>query len=962
MEDVPLYNSTLLATYMDLLKEKYPHVNVEKLLEYAKISPYELEDRGHWLTQKQIDRFHDYLTRNTENPQIAREAGRFVVKSKSSSLLRQYTAGFVTPSMAYWMMGKISSTLSRHLTFKVNHIAANKVEMIVTPQEDVKEKPYQCENRIGLFEGLVKFFTNKYPTIEHNECVHKGYPSCKYIISWKITPAMIWKLIAGYSSALSIVASLILLFFVPFHSWLTYSLDLALISVINYLIAEKMARRDLNKSLEIQQSIGDQLMQQFDIRYNELALIKEIGEAASSILDPQLLLNFIVESLQKRLQFSRSMIMLTNAEKTKLIYTTGYGYTPEEETLLKNTDFSLSNPQSTGIFYLTYRNQKPFLVNDIADIKSKLSEKSIKFMEKLGVQTFTCIPIIYEGKSEGIFAVDGTQLKRPLIQSDLSLLMGIARQIGISLNNAIAHKKLKESEERFRNLSDNLPDIIYQLDREGKLQYINPAWKEIFGHNKNEVYGRNIIEFIHGDDRTDFVNISQKIITDKLTIRDKNFTILDNKGLPHYVTFTGTPDLDVEGEIIGITGTLKDITKLHNMEAQLLQASKMEAVGTLTGGIAHDFNNILQAIMGYNQLMMFENQDNPTRNLYLNNIEELTQRAIQLVRELLLFSRKLEPLSKIIDINSEIKSIHNLLIKSIPRMIDIKTNLYEDIFPINADSAQIGQVIMNLIINARDAIGDSGSITITTKNVSLPDDSYVNGLKIPAGDYTSLSVADTGCGMGKEVIRHIFEPFFTTKELGKGTGLGLAVVYGVVKSHNGYIYCESEPDKGTTFYILFPALKAASTRKVIEPPQPKKLPTGKETILLVDDEKSILDICEDTLGLYGYKIMKAGNGEQAIEIYRAQQEKIKLVILDLIMPGRGGKKCLEDLISINPQVKVLMSSGYSTPPQIEELMKTGASGFISKPYHHEDLLLKVRKIIDADSSSVRSGPVTLAEK
>jgi len=244
----------------------------------------------------------------------------------------------------------------------------------------------------------------------------------------------------------------------------------------------------------------------------------------------------------------------------------------------------------------------------------------------------------------------------------------------------------------------------------------------------------------------------------------------------------------------------------------------------------------------------------------------------------------------------------------------------------------------------------------------LPDDSYVNGLKIPAGDYTRLSVADTGCGMGKEVIRHIFEPFFTTKELGKGTGLGLAVVYGVVKSHNGYIYCESEPDKGTTFYILFPALKTASTRKVIEPPQPQKLPTGKETILLVDDEKSILDICEDTLGLYGYKIMKAGNGEKAIEIYRAQQEKIKLVILDLIMPGRGGKKCLEDLISINPQVKVLMSSGYSTPPQIEELMKTGASGFISKPYHHEDLLLKVRKIIDADSSSVRSGPVTLAEK
>jgi PAS domain S-box-containing protein len=955
MEDVPLYNSTILATYMDLLKEKYPHVNVEKLLEYAEISPYELEDRGHWLTQKQIDRFHDFLMRNTENPQIAREAGRFVVKSKSSSLLRQYTAGFVTPSMAYWMMGKISSSLSRHLTFKINHIAANKVEMIVTPQEGVKEKPYQCENRIGLFEGLVKLFTNKYPTIEHNECLHKGDSSCKYIIFWKITPAMIWKLIAGYSSVLSIVASLILLFFVPFHSWLTYSLDLALISVIGYLIAEKMASRALSTSLESQQSIGDQLMEQFDIRYNELALIKEIGEAASSILDPQLLLNFIVDSLQKRLQFKRSMIMLTNPEKTKLIYTTGYGYTPEEETLLKNTDFSLNNPQSTGIFYLTYRDQKPFLVNDIADIKNNLSEKSMKFMEALGVSAFTCIPIIYEGKSEGIFAVDGTKLKRPLIQSDLSLLMGIARQIGISLNNAIAHKKLKENEERFRNLSNNLPDIIYQIDQEGRFKYINPAWKEIFGHNKNELWGKNITEFIHENDRADFVHIFQKIITGKSTIRDKIFTILDKKGIPRYVTFTGTPDLDAEGKIMGITGTLKDITKLRNMETQLLQASKMEAVGTLTGGIAHDFNNIIQAIMGYNQLMLLEKQNDLTRKLYSNNIEELSQRAIQLVRQLLLFSRKVEPLSKIININSEIKSMHNLLVKSIPRMIDIKTNLSEDIYPINADSTQIGQVIMNLVINARDAIGDSGSIIITTKNSFLPEDTYINGFNIPTGNYTKLSVSDTGCGMEKKVIQHIFEPFFTTKEAGKGTGLGLAVVYGVVKSHNGFIYCESELEKGTTFHILFPALADARHKEVIETQQTRQLPMGIETILLVDDERSLLEIGRDTLISYGYKILTADNGEQAIEIYQAEQEKIQLVTLDLIMPGRGGKKCLADLISINPQVKVLMTSGYSSSQQIEELMKIGAAGFISKPYHPEDLLLTIRKIIDTNSS-VSTGP------
>jgi CheY-like chemotaxis protein len=253
---------------------------------------------------------------------------------------------------------------------------------------------------------------------------------------------------------------------------------------------------------------------------------------------------------------------------------------------------------------------------------------------------------------------------------------------------------------------------------------------------------------------------------------------------------------------------------------------------------------------------------------------------------------------------------------------------------------------MNLIINARDAIDNSGVIAITTKNVVLSEDSDVNGINIPPGSYTQLSVNDTGCGMEEEVIQHIFEPFYTTKGPGKGTGLGLAVVYGVVKSHNGIIYCESELKKGTTFHILFPALVDKKAQKVIEPPQRKQLPTGTETILLVDDERSILDICEDVLTLYGYRIMKAENGEQAVKIYQAEQNKIQLVLLDLIMPGRGGKKCLEDLISINPQARILMSSGYSTSQQIEELMKTGAAGFISKPYHPEDLLLTVRKLID----------------
>lgn len=947
MENIPLYNSAVLLTYIDLLKAKYPHVNVDNLLEHAKISPYELEDHGHWLSQKQINLFHDFLTNNTKNPHIAREAGRFVVESKSSSILRLYTSAFVTPVMACWMAGKISSTLTRHISFETKRITANKVEISAMPKEDSREKPFQCENRIGLLEGLVKYFTGRYPTIEHNECIHKGDSACKYIISWKITPAMIWKLVSGYSLILGGFASLILFFFLSFPVWITLSLDFLLISVLSFLISERMNIKDLNKSLESQQTVGDLLMKQFDIRYNELALIKELGEAASSILDPQQLFNYIVEALQKRLEFNRGMIMLANPDKTKLVYTIGYGYTPSEDTLLKKSDFSLTNARSTGIFYLTYRDKKPFLINNTDDIRNKLSERSSKFMADLGIKAFICVPIIYEGDAEGILAVDGSKLKNPLTQSDLSLLTGIATQIGISLNNALAHKKLKESEERFRNLSDNSPDIIYQLDKNGVFTYANNAWQDILGQDIQTVLGKQIINFIPNDEWSRYSKNFTRIIEEKATIRDYNLIMLNQKGQPRHITFTGAPDLDSDGKVIGVVGTLRDITQLRDMEAQLLQASKMEAVGTLTGGIAHDFNNILQSIMGYNQLLQSEKKDSEHEKIYLNSIDELTQRSIRLVQQLLLFSKKVEPLSRVININDEIMSMRNLLIKSIPKMIDIRTNLDKNISLINADSAQIGQIIMNLIINARDAIGDIGQITINTGNYLLEEEQMISNFSIPAGNYVKLTVSDNGLGMDNEVMQHIFDPFFTTKEVGKGTGLGLAVVYGVVKSHKGFIYCESKLGTGTTFTILFPALISALQPELAEKTEKEQGNIqGTETILLVDDEKSILDTTKDTLELYGYKIITAENGEHALKIYQEQQETIQLILLDLVMPGSGGKKCLSELVTMNPQVKVLMTSGYSGSQQIDELIKMGAAGFIAKPYRPEDLLFNIRTIID----------------
>jgi PAS domain S-box-containing protein len=947
MESLPLYNSVVIKSYIDYLEITYPNLNIKELLACSNIANYELEDRGHWLTQEQVNSFQAYAEQATGNLNIAREAGRHIASAKSSSLLRQSLAAFISPYMAYWALEKVVSTMTRHVIIKINRLTNNKIEITFTPHRYVKEQPFQCENRLGMLEAVATLFTHKYAKIEHSECIHNGGNCCCYIVSWQKVPALIWKMVGNYLFIISIFGTLAFSFFLSqeTHHWIIFLLFSLLISAGTSLYGNILYNKEMRHNLEDEGEVADKFIEQINIHYNESLLIREIGEAASSILDPSKLLNFITESLKKRLQLERCMIMLANPEKTKLIYTTGYGYMPQEEMLLQSMDFSLTDLNSTGVFYLAYRDQKPFLINNVSDIENNISLKSLKFIRELGVDAFICVPIVYEGMSQGILAVDKTSAESRPTQSDLSLLMGIARQIGISLNNALAHKQLKESGERFRNLTDNSPDIIYQINLDGAFTYVNPAWQQTLGHSNNELLGNRFTNFLRKDDQTIFANILKNIINDKLTIRDQNFIMMSRKGSPHHITFTGAPDLDAEGNVIGIVGTLKDMTKLRSMETQLLQASKMEAIGTLTGGIAHDFNNIIQAIMGYNQLMLSERNGNETDTLYLKSIAELTQRSRELVRQLLLFSKKVDPLSKAININDEIKSMNNLLTKSIPKMIEIKINLDEDISLINADSDQIGQIIMNLVINARDAIGESGTIAITTNNLVLEANKIISGINIPAGNYVELAVSDNGCGIEKQNAQRIFEPFFTTKEVGKGTGLGLAVVYGIVKNHGGFIFCESKLDKGTTFRIMFPSSAAARAAKASEI-IPRTIPTGKETLLLVDDEKSILETVRDTLSIYGYKILTAETGEQAIEIYHSKKGKIKLVILDLIMPGMGGKKCLIDLLAINPQAKVLMTSGYSSSQQIDELNSMGACGFINKPYRSEDLLIKIREIID----------------
>jgi PAS domain S-box-containing protein len=382
------------------------------------------------------------------------------------------------------------------------------------------------------------------------------------------------------------------------------------------------------------------------------------------------------------------------------------------------------------------------------------------------------------------------------------------------------------------------------------------------------------------------------------------------------------------------------------LKAHLLQAQKMEAIGTLSGGIAHDFNNLLTIINGYAEMLLLDKTEDDPSYEDLRKILQTGRKGAEMVQRLLAFSKQGEINPQPIDLSSMIQETKKLLKRTFPKMIEIETIVSDDVGMINADAGQIEQVLMNLCMNAREAMPDGGRLTIEVRNSTLEEDYCRSYLGIKPGDCVLLAVSDTGKGMDQETMLRIFDPFFTTRgwDSRKGSGLGLSLTKGLVEQHGGWITCYSEPGLGTTFKVYLPALKAEEQPE--EAAVTPSIAVGSETILLVDDEEHVRDLGSRLLARSGYTVITARNGREALEIYSNEQGSISLVILDLIMPEMGGSKCLEELLKINPQVKVIISSGYSLGSQERSTVGAHAKAFVEKPYEMQQLLNTVRKVLD----------------
>jgi PAS domain S-box-containing protein len=503
-------------------------------------------------------------------------------------------------------------------------------------------------------------------------------------------------------------------------------------------------------------------------------------------------------------------------------------------------------------------------------------------------------------------------------------------------------KALRESEERFRDMASLLPETVFEIDENGRVTFVNQSSLERFGFTMEEVEkGLNFLEAIAPEDHERIIKNSQKVMHgEHIGLNEYTARRKDGRTFPALIN---TVVINHDGKPAGLRGFLIDMTEKKNLEQQLTRAQKMEAIGTLAGGIAHDFNNLLMGILGNVSLVLMHfDESNPFFDR-LKSVEEYVKRGSDLTKQLLGFARggkyEVKPthLGEFIQKSSE-------MFGRTKKEIRIHHKVAQDLWAVDVDRGQMEQVMLNLFVNAWQAMPGGGDLFISVENLKL-DEVEVSPYDIMPGRFVKVTVTDTGIGMDDSVKMRIFEPFFTTKERGRGTGLGLASVYGIIKNHSGFIRVESEKDLGTSFMIYLPA----SDKDIPDEHKTNgEIKRGHETVLLIDDEEMILDIGSKMLEGLGYKVLAAPGGRQGLQIYEQARDKVELVILDMIMPDFGGKETFDTLRRVNPDVKVLLSSGYSLDGQAKDIMKSGCKGFIQKPFSMADFSKKIRDILDQE--------------
>jgi len=487
---------------------------------------------------------------------------------------------------------------------------------------------------------------------------------------------------------------------------------------------------------------------------------------------------------------------------------------------------------------------------------------------------------------------------------------------------------------------ENAAEVIIITDIEGNIQYVNPAFEKITGYSRAEAAAQNITLLDSGQHDPSFFEQMWDCLKRGEVWRGRFINRKKDHSL-YQSDATISPVKNTTGQIINYVSVQRDVTREIQLEKQLRQAQKMEAIGTLAGGIAHDFNNLLLGIQGNISLSLLDlGLESPIVS-NLKKIEQYVQNGVELTRQLMGFARGGKYQVRLTDINRLLIE-QNLLFSRANKAVVFKEEFDTELWNVEADQDQIEQVILNIYMNALQAMPEGGTLTVRTENLTIDKERFTP-YRVKAGDYVKISVIDTGIGMDEKTQRRIFDPFFTTRDMGRGTGLGLASVYGIIKNHEGFINVESQKNRGTQLEFFLPASRKPAPQKQLAV---EKLSRGQGTVLLVDDEEMIIDVGKRMLDKLGYETLTAMNGTEALEIYKTRGNDISLVILDMVMPKVSGGETFDRLRQINPTIKVILCSGYSIDGQATEILERGCNAFIQKPFNLKTLSQHIRAVLN----------------
>ena len=562
-----------------------------------------------------------------------------------------------------------------------------------------------------------------------------------------------------------------------------------------------------------------------------------------------------------------------------------------------------------------------------------------EFLTKGEVRNFEACFLTKHGEIVALISVSRVELKG--VPHNLCIARDITERKRVE-------EALQDSEERYRTILNSLQESYHEVDLNGRYTFLNDSALQIVGFSAEEMMDMNFNTLFEGETREKIIKSYKQVFKTGEPIKAMEFELITKNGRIVPMEASVSLKRNATGDPVGFRVVTRDITARKQaeeekriLEDRLQHADKMDAIGTLAGGVAHDFNNLLMGIQGNASLSLMD--IDPTHPTYenLKRIEEQVQSGAALTKQLLGFARGGKYEVKPTDMNEVIEKISSLFGRT-KKEISIQRKHGKDLWSVEVDRGQMEQVFLNLYVNAWQAMPGGGDIYLETQNILL-DEAIAISCSAKPGKYVKITVTDSGTGMDEKTKARIFEPFFTTKRMGRGTGLGLATVYGIIKGHHGIINVYSEPGHGTTFTVYLPA----SEKEVVkEKTATGKIIRGKETILLVDDEKMVMEVSKELLESLGYKVYVAGSGQEAIAVYMEKGNKIDLVILDMIMPGISGGGTFDRLMEINPQIKILLSSGYSLNGQAQEILDRGCKGFLQKPFHLSQFSGKIREILD----------------